>query len=310
MHFSTIVAASAFLAGTALAGKGYGKGGKDYETPVYYTTVEGYETKIYTSIKTCKDKPTEKPAPVYYTPAPEVDPKETLSPYETPVTYTKYEYATVTDCGDYVKDCPAKIYTSTIYSTSTCSGAYAKPTDTYIPEEYDTPTYYVPPSNYSDPTPYPYEPSPTEYPVEYPVETEEPIYTTTIYTTVCPGKNYCYATTITTTWCPSKTYVHEYPVDTKTYVHEYPVETKTYAHEYPVDTKTYVHEYPVETKTYEPVPEYTKPAPCSGYDCPPAYNATTPTYVPPPSYTGAASTASFSFGVAAIAAVAALFIAA
>jgi len=281
MHFSTI-AASVALVGTAMAGSGY------YESPEYYTADE----KVYTSVSTCTGKETKPTEPSY---APEY-PSSSVAPYPTtsvepyptyapeypsssvatyPIVYTSYEK--VTDHG--------KTYTSTAYSTcSYGSPDYPAPSAPAYPEE--KPPVYYPHGNETVP----------EYPAEYPPKEEHPYPTTdvpevphytTVYTTVCPGKDYCYATTVS----------------------EYPKPTKP---AYPVPETP---EYPAPSKPAYPVPDYSKPAPAPPtytqppvYEQPPKGNETYP--APPPSYTGAASTTGFSFGVAAIAAVAALFIAA
>ncbi|EWC44021.1 hypothetical protein DRE_01373 [Drechslerella stenobrocha 248] len=274
MRFSTLAATSATVAG-ALA-QGY------YETPVYYTSAGA----VYTSIKTCTETPAAPTKPAVYgvpSSAPYVAPypAPTSAPaYEAPsyggseVTYTSYDLITVTSCADYVPSCPAVTYTSTAYSV------YAPPAYSYVPpsnsttctdkgDTYAPPTYAVPPV-YETPAP-----SPPVY--ETPVYTPKETLTTTYYTTVCPGKDYCYATTITSTWCPGATPAPEHP------------------------TAKY---------TPAPVPTYVAPPPVYSSVVPPPKNVTTPTYVPPPSYTGAASANAVSFGVAAIAGFVALFIAA
>jgi len=138
---------------------------------------------------------------------------------------------------------------------------------------------YVPEPEYYPPSNGTYAPEPPVYETYTPEPTYAPshTYTQTYYTTVCPGKNYCYGTTVTSTYCP-------YPT--------------------PTETPSYVPVPPTETPSYVPVPPptYTSEVP--------SYNGTTPTYSPPPSYTGAASANAVSFGVAAIAGLAALFIAA
>jgi hypothetical protein len=288
MHFTaTFIATSAAVSG-ALASY--------YEEPVYYTSEEA----VYTSIKTCTESsayggygaptseavyaPTSEPV---YAPAP------TSYAAPTEVTYTSYALVTVTSCADYVTNCPAATYTSAIYSVSSCTGEYGAPSS--VP-------YYVPPVNTtacygydcpaSTPVYYPTETAvyPTETPVYttpcttetavYPTETPT-YYTNTYYTTVCPGKDYCYATTVTSTYCPG-----------------------------PSTVVTYVPQSP----TYTPVPPpvYTTAPSCpGGYGCPTTpVNQTTPVYTPPPVQTGAASANAVSFGVAVIAGLAALFIAA
>lgn len=263
MRFTAVIASSAAVSG-ALAGL-------YYEEPAY-TTIDD---KVYTSVKTCTDKPTYAPteAPVY-------EPAPTDYPVSE-VTYTSYEMVTVTDCGDYVTNCPAETYTSAVYSVSTCVPAA---TDYYVPPA-NTTDYYVPPAEeYPTETAYP-----TEYPAEttscttevpYPTETAYPTETLTYYTTVCPGKDYCYATTVTSTYCPGK------PTETA-YVPEEP---------------TYVPHPEPTTYAPEPVPTYTPTCP-GGYDCPaPPSNETT--YVPPPSYTGAGSKMTISLGALALAGVA------
>lgn len=279
MHFSTILATSAAIGG-ALAGS-------YQEEPVYYTSAE----QVYTSIKTCTDKPAAPTSdsvyvppvsePVYGAPtttAPVYEPEPT--DYPTEVTYTSYDVVTVTSCGEYVTNCPAATYTSAVYSVSTCTGSQPS----YYQPPANSTDYYVPPPTYETPVPE----YPTSVPV-YEVPSTSDVYTHTYYTTVCPGKDYCYATTVTSTYCPGK-----------------PTEP-------PVYTK------PTEVPSYTPVPPpvYTSvPPTCpGGYDCPPTpptppKNETTPTYTPPPSYTGAASANFVSFGVAAVAGLAALLIAA
>jgi len=255
MHFST-VAASAAIVGSALASQ-------YYDPPSYYTTTEAaypYATHVYTSCSSAE--------PVYHTPAPYYS-KPAKDPYV--VTYTSYAHITVTSCADYVKYCPAKVYTSTVYSVSTCSEYGSEPTD------YDTP-YYVPPGNTTD-----YYVPPYETPEPYPTETH------TYYTTVCPYDGYCYGTTITTTWCHSATPVY-YPPTTTPCPESVPV----------YHTTTYCP--PTETPVYH-APVYSTPV-----YVPPKNE--TPTYNHPPSYTGAASSNVVSFGVAAIAGLVALFIAA
>lgn len=278
MHFTTLLATSAAISG-ALAGQ-------YYEEPVY-TTVDD---KVYTSVKTCTDTPTYAPtdAPMYepaHTDAPMYEPAHSDYPVSE-VTYTSYEKVTVTSCADYVVSCPAETYTSTAYSVSTCDGypvpTYEAPatTDYYVPHvnatHYDTPVYETP------------------APEPYPTHTEE-TYTHTYYTTVCPGEKYCYGTTVTSTYCPEKT-------DYSTPVYHEPshVPTKP-VYEEPV------HEEPSYTKPVYTPPVYTAPPACDGYSCPEG-NATVP--VPPPSYTGAASANTVSFGVAAVAGLVALFVAA
>jgi hypothetical protein len=230
------------------------------------------DDKVYTSVSTCTGdyEPTEAPV---YEPTSSVYAVPTEAPvYE--VTYTSYAHVTVTSCADYVTNCPAVVYTSTAYSVSTCTGGSSYPTD--VPE-YETPsngTYAPPPPVYES-----YAPEPTYAPSD--------TYTQTYYTTVCPGKDYCYGTTITSTYCPYAT-----PTEVPT--------TSTYCP--PTETATYV---PVAPPTYVPVP----PPTYTTHEVP-SYNASTPTYSPPPSYTGAASANAVSFGVAAIAGLAALFIAA
>ncbi|KAK6511929.1 hypothetical protein TWF481_000833 [Arthrobotrys musiformis] len=271
MHFTTLLATSAAVGG-ALAGV-------YQEEPVYYTSAE----QVYTSIKTCTDKPAVPTSDsVYVPPASEPVyggvPTTTEAPvyapeptgYETEVTYTSYDVITITSCADYVTDCPAATYTSTAYSVSTCAGT-PESSGYYVPPANST-DYYVPPPVYETETPE----YPTSVPV-YEVPSTSDVYTHTYYTTVCPGKDYCYATTVTSTYCPGK-----------------PTEVPSY-------TK------PVEVPSYTPVPSCP-----GGENCPtPPKNETeTPTYTPPPSYTGAASTNFVSFGVAAVAGLAALFIAA
>jgi hypothetical protein len=281
MHFTaTFIATSAAVSG-ALASY--------YEEPVYYTSAEA----VYTSIKTCTESSAGYAAPtseaVYGAPssAPVYAPAPTSYEAPTEVTYTSYALVTVTSCADYVVSCPAATYTSTAYSVSSCTGSYGAPSS--VP-------YYVPPVNTTAPVCYGYDCpaetpvyTPTETPVYYPTETpsvyptETPTYyTNTYYTTVCPGKDYCYATTVTSTYCPG-------PSST---------------------VVTYVPQSP----TYTPVPPpvYTTVPSCpGGYGCPTTpVNQTTPTYTPPPFQTGAASANAVSFGVAVIAGLAALFIAA
>jgi hypothetical protein len=278
MHFTTILATSAAIGG-ALAGS-------YQEEPVYYTSAE----QVYTSIKTCTDKPAAPTSdsvyvptsePVYGVPTeePVYAPTTTEEPvyapeptdYPTEVTYTSYDVITVTSCGEYVTNCPAATYTSAVYSVSTCTGS-----GPYYTPPANTTDYYVPPPTYETETPE----YPTSVPV-YEVPSSSEVYTHTYYTTVCPGKDYCYATTVTSTYCPGK-----------------PTET-------PVYTK------PTEVPSYTPVPPvYTAPPPSYTPVPTPPKNETTPTYSPPPSYTGAASANFVSFGVAAVAGLAALFIAA
>jgi len=258
MQFLTTILAAAAVTG-AVASYEYA------EEPVY-TTVDD---KVYTSVKTCSDKYAEPTtAPVYESEAP----VPTYPASE--VTYTSYEKITVTSCGDYVTDCPALTYTSEVYSTSTCGGAYyTAPANVSSEYPYETPAAY---------------PTETEvpYPSEVPYESET--LTHTYYTTVCPGKDYCYATTVTSTYCPGK------PTETA-YVPEHP----TYVPTYPAETTTCTTDVPVAT--------YTPVAPCNGYDCPapaPVKNETTP-YVPP-AYEGSASSFGISFGALALAAFAML----
>ncbi|KAK6335300.1 hypothetical protein TWF718_010733 [Orbilia javanica] len=278
MHFTTLLATSAAVGG-ALAGV-------YQEEPVYYTSAE----QVYTSIKTCTDKPAVPTSdsvyvppvsePVYGEPTTEAP---VYAPEPTPygpseVTYTSYDVITITSCAGYVTDCPAATYTSTAYSVSTCTGA-PEPSSYYVPPANST-DYYVPPPVYETETPE----YPTSVPV-YEVPTTSDVYTHTYYTTVCPGKDYCYATTVTSTYCPEK-----------------PTEVPSYTK--PVEVPSYTK--PVE------VPSYTKPVDIPTYvpPTPPKNETETPTYTPPPSYTGAASTNFVSFGVAAVAGLAALFIAA
>ncbi|KAF3307652.1 hypothetical protein TWF173_002647 [Orbilia oligospora] len=305
MHFTTILATSAAVGG-ALAGV-------YQEEPVYYTSAE----QVYTSIKTCTDKPVAPTTDSVYVPtsepvyggeeptteAPVYNPEPTgYGPSE--VTYTSYDVITVTSCAGYVTDCPAATYTSPVYSVSTCTD-YPVPTGGYEVPSNNTATYEVPPPTYETETP--------EYPTSVPVY-ENPsttdVYTHTYYTTVCPGKDYCYATTVTSTYCPGK------PTEVPSYTK--PVEVPSYTK--PVEVPSYTKP-PVDTPTYTPPTPHCPggkdcpPAPsCPGGDyCPPTppKNETeTPTYTPPPSYTGAASTNFVSFGVAAVAGLAALFIAA
>lgn len=262
MHFSTILATSAAVGG-ALAGV-------YQEEPVYYTSAD----QVYTSIKTCTDKPAVPTSDSVYAPSSEPVYVPTTeepvygapepTPYPTEVTYTSYDVITVTSCGEYVTDCPAATYTSPVYSVSTCTGApsYYQPpansTDYYVPP----PTYETEPPVYTTPVPTYGEP-----------ETSD-VYTHTYYTTVCPGKDYCYATTVTSTYCPGKTSTDVVPPYTK------PTEVPSYTK--PVEVPSYTK--PVE------VPTYTPSCP-GGYNCPPTppKNQTTPTYTPPPSYTGAAT---------------------
>ncbi|KAK6353731.1 hypothetical protein TWF730_008160 [Orbilia blumenaviensis] len=286
MHFSTILATSAAVGG-ALAGV-------YQEEPVYYTSAE----QVYTSIKTCTDKPAVPTSDSVYAPvsepvygAPTTEPVYAPEPtdYPTEVTYTSYDVVTVTSCGDYVTNCPAATYTSTAYSVSTCTGTEPS----YYQPPANSTDYYVPPPTYETETPE----YPTSVPV-YEVPTTSDVYTHTYYTTVCPGKDYCYATTITSTYCPGK------PTDVP---HTKPTDVYTV----PPPSYTPATETPEPT----PVPTYTPPTPGCGEGeyCPPTppkNETTTPTYTPPPSYTGAASANFVSFGVAAVAGLAALFIAA
>lgn len=247
MHFTTL-AASAAVVGSALAGV-------YYEEPVYYTTTAAaypHETKVYTSVSTCTEKP------VYHTTAAPYSPPAYHSPAvhdDYVVTYTSYEHITVTACPDYVKYCPAKVYTSTVYGYSTCKGSSPEPTDVpyYVPPA-NTTDYYVPPV-YETPEPY-------------------PTYTQTYYS---------HGIVYTTTYCPG-------PKSTPVYYS-------------PVYTPTTTYCPPTKTPVYTP-PVYSTPV----YY--PPHNQTTPTYNPPPSYTGAASSNAVSFGVAAVAGLVALFIAA
>jgi hypothetical protein len=259
-----------YTALTAAALVGSAFAGAYYEEPTYLTT----SSKVYTSVSTCTEKPTYETtsAPVYYAPS-----SSAAAPYE--VTYTSYEHVTVTSCADYVTSCPAKTYTSAAYSVSTCTGEYV-PTDVpyYAPSASEVP-YYVPPANTTEYAPPVYE-TPAPY---YPTESET--YTQTYYTTVCPGANYCYGTTITSTYCPGSTPV--YVATTPVYVPP-AVSTSTYCP--PSTTEVYV------PPVYTAAPVY------------PAPNATE-TYTPP-AYTGAASSNAVSFGVAAIAGLVALLIAA
>lgn len=265
MHFSTITISASVIVG-ALAGHGYG-------APEYHTK----DAKVYTSVSTtCTEGSDYKPttpvyeAPVYTTSAP-VYAAPSDSPYE--VTYTSYEHVTVTSCGDYVKSCPAKVYTSTAYSVSTCNGGYAVPTD----HAHSSAPYYIPPSNTTEYAPPVYE-APTSAVYEAPYS--EPTLTHTYYTTVCPGANYCYGTTVTSTYCPYST----------------PYSTPVYTPVYSAPSK------PTEVPSYTPV--YTPPT----YTEVPTKNETT--YVPPPSYTGGAVANSLNFGVIGFAGLLAIFIAA
>lgn len=286
MHFATLIATSAAIGGALASSGSYA------EEPVYYTSAD----QVYTSVKTCTDKPAAPTSdsvyvppvsePVYAAPTTE-EPVYAPEPtdYPTEVTYTSYDVITVTSCADYVTNCPAATYTSTAYSVSTCTGKPTAP-GYYVPPANST-DYYVPPPVYETETPV----YPTSVPV-YEVPSTSDVYTHTYYTTVCPGKDYCYATTVTSTYCPGK------PTETP-YV---PTEVPSYT---PVYTPTYT---PVPPPVYTSVP----PSCPGGYDCPtptPPKNETT-TYTPPPSYTGAASANFVSFGVAAVAGLAALFIAA
>ncbi|KAJ6259449.1 hypothetical protein Dda_5086 [Drechslerella dactyloides] len=315
MRFATFAATSAAVTG-ALA-QAY------YEQPVYHTS----NGQVYTSIKTCTDKPTgptegsygaPSSAPGYAAPsdhpvygAPSntdhgygaptggsypVPTKEATYPapskgpeYGAEVTYTSYAHITITSCADYVKNCPGSVYTSPVYSVSTCTGE----TPAYTPPAYSPPAYtppeYSPPSNnsgYGAPPPVYSAPPTYTAPPTYGGDHGKETLTTTYYTTVCPGANYCYATTVTSTYCPNPT-----PAP--------PHEVPTYA---PAPPPVYSAPAPVYSA---PAPHYSAPAP------PPTYgqNATS-TYAPPPSYTGAASVNAVSFGVAAIAGLAALLIAA
>lgn len=249
-----------------------------YEEPVYYTSAEA----VYTSIKTCSEgyaAPTSEAvyaAPTTAAPAPYGSSPAEYGPVSE-VTYTSYTKITVTSCGDYVTNCPAATYTSAAYSVSTCTG---ESPSYYVPAVNSTAVYYTAP--YETPAPYGSEtPVPAPYETSTPCPSETPVpvptYTNTYYTTVCPGKDYCYATTVTSTYCPGT------PV-------------------------------PVPTYTPVPPPVYTTavvPSCPGGYNCPtPPKNETTPVYTPPPSYTGAASANAVSYGVAAVAGLAALFIAA
>lgn len=281
MHFTTILATSAAVGG-ALAGV-------YQEEPVYYTSAE----QVYTSIKTCTDKPAVPTSDSVYVP-PSSEPvygaPTTEAPVYTPeptgygpseVTYTSYDLITITSCADYVTDCPAATYTSTAYSVSTCTGTPEPTGDYYVPPVNST-DYYVPPPVYETE-------APSSVPV-YEVPSTSEVYTQTYYTTVCPGKDYCYATTVTSTYCPGE------PT-------EVPVEVPSYTA--PVEVPSYTQ--PVEVPSYTPAPS------CPGGDncpTPPKNETETPTYSQPPSYTGAASANFVSFGVAAIAGLAALFIAA
>ncbi|KAK6344539.1 hypothetical protein TWF696_008173 [Orbilia brochopaga] len=305
MRFATLAATSATVAG-ALA-QGY------YEQPVYHTT----NGQVYTSIKTCTEKPTgpsegsygapssapayaapssapgyaapshgengygaPSSAPVYAAPtsAPVYGSPSNAPGYPTEVTYTSYQHITITSCGSYVTNCPAAVYTSPVYSVSTCTGeqpAYTPPSYE-APPVYSQPAYVPPTNNSGYGAPPPVYSAPPEYsaPPTYNPPSHEGGYnsetlTATYYTTVCPGGNYCYATTATSTYCPTPN-------------------------------------APGNVPTYAPAP----PAPVYSAPPPTYNNNATSTYVPPPSYTGAASVNAVSFGVAAFAGLVALFIAA
>lgn len=282
MHFI----AAAALVGSALASNVY------YETTAYHTA----KGAVYTSVSTCSEKapykapyttPAAKPYGYVHTSSAHVYAAPTAKPvyYSSgaEVTYTSYYHVTVTSCEAYVTNCPAKVYSSAVYSVSTCTEeTYAHPT----PAPYGSPAPYssaVPYGGYSSAVPYYSPPSNTttcsETPYAVPTYVAPspyavPTYTNTYYTTVCAAGSYCYGTTVTSTYCPTAT-----PV-----VYSTPAAVYTPA--------------PVYTPTYVPVS-----SPC------PTANSTA-TYAPPPSYTGAASSNSLNFGLAAVAGLVALFIAA
>lgn len=272
MHFTTLASTAAII-GSVMAG--------DY----YYATTTHSEaahmtTKVYTSVSTCTKGAEGKPTTSVYhyttsAPAPYYAYSSSSSSYaahETPITYTSYEHITVTSCAEYVKSCPAKTYTTEHYST-TCTGSQAHPT----PEHpvYSAP-YYAPHSNMSTPAvPY-YQPTttPAVY-IPHPTTTSS-VSMVTVYTTVCPGVNYCYGTTITSTYSPSTT--PAVPVYTS-------------------------------SSMTPSKPTYSAPAapvcPGGAY-CPPSgTNGTTPVYSQPPAATGAASSVKVSFGLGLVAAIAA-----
>jgi hypothetical protein len=241
MHFSTITISASVIVG-ALAGYGY-------EAPHHTKEAK----PVYTTSSICTDSPDYKPtkpvykAPVYKTTTPvyQAPVYTTKAPvYNAPVynvhTYTSYELVTVTSCGEYVKDCPAKVYTSTVYSVSTCTEGYTAPTDSA--------PYYVPPSNNTDYAAPVYE-APTTPVYEAPYAA--PTLTHTYYTTVCPGANYCYGTTITSTYCP-------YSTSAPAAVYTPPAYTAPVHTEAPyVPPPTYTQVPTKNETTYVPPPQYT-----------------------------------------------------
>jgi len=265
--------AAATLVGSALASGVY------YETTAYHTATYAGKPTVYSSVSTCTEKPyghsTAAAKPYGYTTSAAVYAAPTKPVYYSKgaeVTYTSYTHVTATYYGK------PTVYSSAVYSVSTCTeeGVYGKPTaapySSPAPYYASPAPYYSPPSNTTSCTEEEYA-APTTYvaPTSYVV----PTYTNTYYTTVCPGGSYCYGTTVTSTYCPETT------------------------------SAVYVSPAPVYTPA--PAPVYTTVAPYSS-PCPTA-NATA-TYAPPPSYTGAASSNVVSFGMAAVAGLAALIIAA
>jgi hypothetical protein len=222
-----------------------------------------------------------------------------------------------------------KVYTS----VSTCTEGYAAPTSEAV---YATPTtpagYYKAPTSEAVyvPSSKVYPSAPAAYGSEITYTSYDKItvggatYTSAAYSvsTCTEGSPAYYTPSVNSTavyYVPvpysSETPVYEtpvaYPSETPVYyTHETPVEypTKTPV-AYPTETLTYTHTYATEVPSYTAVPP---PVYTSAVYVPPTppYNATTPVYTPPPSYTGAASANAVSFGVAAVAGFAALFIAA
>jgi hypothetical protein len=253
MHFTTVLAASSVVA-SAFAGAGY------YEPSPEPTTTSCSKTVVpeYETTST----------PVYEAPeTTEVPEYPTASPEEPSckdIVYTSYSVSE--NAYDY------KVYTHTIYSTSSCP--YVAPEPTYVPA--------YPAKNCTTSAGYEVPEYPATEVPEYPTSTtdvhyspEETVYT--VYTTVCPGKSYCYGTTVTSTYCPQTD---------KTVVPEPTYPPKTYEH----PPKSYEPEHP----TYTAPPSY-------------GHNETIP---PPPSYTGAASSTTVSFGAIAFAGLVAFFVAA
>lgn len=253
-------------------------------------------------------------------------------------TYTSVDHVTITSCADYVTDCPAKTYSSSYYSYSTCTAEEEVSTTPVYASSTPVATYTSTPVYYTSSTPVAVYTSTTEAPVitytsidhvtitscapdvyscpartysstaystsTYSCPTSSPVYSSPVnYTTpVAYSAPATYTTTVISTICPGVNYCYATTV-TSTYC--------PYSSTTPVSSIPYV---PATSVPYVPATTSAYVCPGSPY-CPvtttvPYVNATTPVYTAPPVATGGASSSQVSFGVLAIAAIVGLFIAA